>query len=151
MVPVRYSVRHQEEGADSQLERLILSQENDFEYHPNQNECLFAKDKSTSEIQKILKSRSKYLDKSDISEVLISDLGEHGNFSLVRLASESRDKFGGNEQVIAALRRLSTSPRKREGYFKEMMMELKRESQINELMVTDATEEAREFIKKNNK
>jgi hypothetical protein len=53
--------------------------------------------------------------------------------------------------VIAALRRLSTSPRKREGYFKEMMLQLHKESQINELMVTDATEEAREFIKKTHK
>jgi hypothetical protein len=97
LVPVRYSMRHQEGGADSQLERLIMFQENDFEYRPNQNEFLFAKDKSTSDIQKILKSRSKYLDKSDISEVLISDLGEQGNFSLVKVSAESRDKFGGHE------------------------------------------------------
>ena len=53
--------------------------------------------KSTSEIHKILKSRSKELDMNDISEVLISDLGDKGNFSLVRIVPESREKYGGND------------------------------------------------------
>ena len=84
-------------------------------------------DKTTQEIQKILKSKSKTLSKEDISEVLISDLGEKGNFSLVRVVPESTYKYGGNDQVIASLRRFSSSPKKREGYFKDMMQELLRE------------------------
>jgi hypothetical protein len=37
------------------------------------------------------------LERSDISEVIISDIGNKGNFSLVRLTEESREKYGGNE------------------------------------------------------
>ena len=57
LVPVRYSIRNQEGNPDPQIERYILEKENDIEYQPNENEELFAMDKSTQEIKKILKSR----------------------------------------------------------------------------------------------
>jgi hypothetical protein len=104
-------------------------------------------DKTTQEIQKLLRRKNKVLLKNDIEEVLIGDLGDKGNFSLVRVNSETAEKFGGNQQVIAAMRRLSTSPGKREGYFNEMMAELLKTKQMRELMVVDATDEAKEFIK----
>lgn len=63
---------------------------------PSATESLFASDKSTAEIQKILRSRSKVLDSEDIEEVLISDLGSKGNFCLVQLVQESVEKFGGS-------------------------------------------------------
>mmetsp|Transcript_31776 Transcript_31776/g.31058 ORF Transcript_31776/g.31058 Transcript_31776/m.31058 type:complete len:115 (+) Transcript_31776:361-705(+) len=105
LVPVRYSVRHKEGNQEAELERLMFDYEKDFEYTPNQNEELFHMDMTTLEIQKLLKSRSKFICKEDISEVLVPDLGNKGNFSLVKVKEESRAKFGGSDQVIASIRK----------------------------------------------
>lgn len=54
-------------------------------------------------------------------EVVDADVSEKGNFSLIKIKPECREKYGGHEQIAAALRRLSASPRKRDGYMRDMM------------------------------
>jgi hypothetical protein len=71
-----------------------------------------------------------------------------GNFSLVKIKAESRDKYGGNDKVIAALRRLSSSPGRSAGYISDMMDHLLKEKKVHELVFTNATDEALDYIKK---
>lgn len=120
----------------------------DFDYKPSSTESLFSMDKSTSEIQRILRSKTKtVLDLSDIAEIVDADLGNKGNFSLIRVAVESREKYGGNEMVIAGLRRMSKSPSRREEHYREMMEHMLKEKKLREMMFIESSEEALRFIK----
>jgi hypothetical protein len=83
-------------------------------------EDLFAMDKTTQEIQRFLKQKIEYVEKADILEVLDSDVSKKGNFSLIKIKPECREKYGGHDQIAAALKRLSSSPRKRHGYMIDM-------------------------------
>mmetsp|Transcript_32687 Transcript_32687/g.24137 ORF Transcript_32687/g.24137 Transcript_32687/m.24137 type:complete len:92 (-) Transcript_32687:37-312(-) len=85
--------------------------------------------------------------KDDIGEVLVADIGRKGNFSLIKIKEECREKYGGNDQVITSLKRLSVSPSKADDCLKEMIKEI-RSKKLRELMVTEANDEAREFIKR---
>lgn len=83
-------------------------------------EELFSMDRTTQEIQRLLKQKIAQVEQSDILEVIDSDVSKKGNFSLLKIKPECREKYGGHEQVAAALRRLSSSPGKRDGYMKDM-------------------------------
>jgi hypothetical protein len=83
------------------------------------------------------------LQESDILEVLETQgLCRDGAFKLVKLRPECRDKFGGHEHVAAALRRLSVSPGRREGQMSQIMEHLLKETQLREIIFTNASEDA---------
>lgn len=60
-------------------------------------EELFAMDKTTQEIQKLLKQKIEEIQKGDIMEVVDADVSEKGNFSLIKIKPECREKYGGHE------------------------------------------------------
>lgn len=72
----------------------------------------------------------------------------HEDFSFVKIKPECREKYGGHEHVAAALKRLSVSPSKREGQMRDIMEHLMHSKQMNEIIVTNATAKAINFIKK---
>ena len=53
-----------------------------------------------------------------------SDVNKKGNFSIIKIRPECREKYGGRDQIAAALKRLSISPRKRQDYMIDMYDEL---------------------------
>lgn len=161
LLPVRYSIRTNpniigiaNNDDQHQLERKIMNNELDFEYKPSNLENLFAMDEKTQEIQKILQERFQTeLEEEDIMEVMDDprpDLNTsyHEDFSFVKIKPECRDKYGGHEHVAAALKRLSKSPRKREGQMRDIMEHLMQSKQMKEILVTNASENAIKFIKK---
>jgi hypothetical protein len=83
--------------------------------------------------------------------VIDSDVNKKGNYSLIKIKPECREKYGGHEQVAASLRRLSSSPAKRESYLKDMFDQLYKEKRVKEVMIANASEEVLDYIKKNSK
>lgn len=107
-------------------------------------------DEKTQEIQKILKQRF-VLQEEDIMEVIENpDLNTsyHEDFSFVKIKPEAREKYGGHEHVAASLKRLSLSPGKREEQLLDMMEHFRMRGHMQEIIVTNATEQAINFIKR---
>jgi hypothetical protein len=65
-----------------------------------------------------------------------------GDFRLIRIKEECREKFGGHELVAASLKRLSMSPSKREGQMQAAMEQLMNEKQLKEVIFTNASPDA---------
>eukprot|EP00347_Sterkiella_histriomuscorum_P012517 403368271 len=181
LVPVRYSIRtnggsnifDQNKANDkeiTQLERKILNNKVDFSYKPSNIESMFSMDEKTQEIQKLLKQRfTNEIQKEDILEVvqqtkksrksMICDEEEKDDqenpcdISIVKIKPEARQKYGGHEQVIASLQRMSVSPRKRETQMKNLLEELMNDKtqQTKGLVIANASQDAINFIKKSRK
>lgn len=112
-------------------------------------ENLFEMDESNQEIHQTLKKKFSQVEKSDILEVVDADVKNKGNFSIIKIKPECRDKYDGHEKIATALRRLSTSPGKRAGYMVEMLGDLIKQNKMDgELMIADVSSEALEYIKK---
>lgn len=153
LVPVRYSIRNSERpDPNEQLKQQIMNNEISFMYEPNEMENLFEMDEANQEIKQTIQQKYFELEKSDIMEVLDADVKSKGNFSIVKIKPECRDKYGGHEQIATALRRLSSSPGKRAAYMHEMLDHMVKGNHMNgELMLTEATKEAVDFIKKSSR
>lgn len=106
-------------------------------------------DESNQEIQNTLKQKLDEVEKSDIMEVIDADVKNKGNFSIIKIKPECREKYGGHEQIATAIRRISSSPGKRAGYMMDMLDHLVKGNNLKgELMITEASKEALDFIKK---
>ena len=81
-------------------------------------------------------------------EVVDADVSDQGNFSLLKIKPECRQKYGGNEQIAGCLKRLSSNPQKKDSQMMEMMGHMLQEKKVRELMIANVTEEALDYIKK---
>jgi len=147
LVPVRYSIRNEEQALNASsaalvqsLHKQILNDEVQIEEEPSAMESMFTLDETSKQIRDLI--NLKRVEKGDIEEVL--DLNQ--DYSLVRLRPEVREKFGGREHIAAALKRLSSSPRREIAQSGILQEWRKSDNSLNEMVFLEATDEAVEFI-----
>lgn len=115
-------------------------------------ENLFEMDEANQEIKQTVQQKYYELDKDDIKEVVDPDVQNKGNFAIIKIKPECREKYGGQEKIVTVLRRFTSSPDKRAEYMAEMLDHLIKEKTLKgEIMLTEASQEAIDFIKKSSR
>ena len=73
-------------------------------------------------------------------------MGRKGNFALVQLKPQARQKCGGHKHVAIFLRRLSTGPGQKQMHMSNAMDCLMVEKKMKELVTAHASKEVLQFI-----
>ncbi len=107
---VRYSIRNDAQAKETVP--LATGVDESFIYEPTEMEKLFSMSTNTQSVRQMIVAKVEKLRVEDIEEVIDANVQNLGEYALVKLKAESRDRFGGEDQVACALKE-STSQKKK--------------------------------------